>query len=100
MDVPRRWGGAAAGCTWGTALPCPLSLNPSKCPPTLPPSPQLGAGHTWEIDTSYKWKGLDGKWEGYGPDMQPQVRGGGGGRARACTPAAHSCAAGRHVHFQ
>ncbi|PRW44589.1 cytochrome C peroxidase [Chlorella sorokiniana] len=33
---------------------------------------QLGAGETWEPDTSYVWKGLKGDWEGFGPDIKPQ----------------------------
>jgi hypothetical protein len=35
---------------------------------------QLGAGVTWNIVTAYQWKGLKGNWEGFGPDIKPQVQ--------------------------
>lgn len=37
---------------------------------------QLGAGITWEplaADGDYKWRGLNGDWEGWGPYMDPQL---------------------------
>lgn len=34
---------------------------------------QLGAGELYTLDTSYQWRGLAGDWEGFGPDIAPQV---------------------------
>ena len=57
----------------------PPSGRLSKHLPSLPPCPclawaQLGAGATWEVDTSYQWRGLKGDWAGFGPSITAQVR--------------------------
>lgn len=32
---------------------------------------QLGAGVFFELDTSYTWRGFDGKWDGFGARVAP-----------------------------
>lgn len=65
-------------------------------------SPHEGAGETWEIDTSYQWKGLNGDWEGFGPNIKPQASAGQAWcvahasfalaqRSDACMPPARVC---------
>ena len=75
----RAWGGGHQACACARCRAQPAStqaqgpLPGSTPPPTAPAWLQLGAGETWTVDASYKWRGLKGDWKGWGPDIKPQA---------------------------
>lgn len=49
----------------------PLPLCAQDYQRTYQRTLQFGAGITWEPLTSYKWKGINGNFQGWGPLLEP-----------------------------